>query len=80
MTAIKPLYIRVSDSQNIFGIHPSTIYRLAHRGEITIHKRGGSSFLRISEIEQWIEGRDDEDGHRQGEKKEPIRDTHAFHS
>ncbi len=80
MTAIKPLYIRVSDSQNIFGIHPSTIYRLARAGEITIYKRGGSSFLRISEIEQWIEGRDDENGRRQGEAEESIKDVHAFHS
>ena len=28
----------------------------AKRDEITIHKRGGASFLRVADLEQWIAG------------------------
>ena len=52
----QPIFVRVSHSQAAFGLHPSTIYRLAQRGLVTIHKRGGASFLRTSEMIAYIEG------------------------
>jgi hypothetical protein len=58
--AQRPLYVRVSPSQEVFGILPSTIHRAARRGEIAIHKRGSASFLLVDEIERWIDGRDSE--------------------
>lgn len=58
MTQPSPIFVRVSQAPEVFGYSTSTIYRLAQRGEIKIHKRGGSSFLRVSEIVAYIEGRD----------------------
>jgi len=52
----QPIFVRVSHAQAAFGLHPSTIYRLAQRGEVTIYKRGGASFLRTSEMITYIEG------------------------
>lgn len=56
MSHAHPIFVRVSKAQEVFGLHPSTIYRLAQRNEITIHKRGGASFLRTSEMIAYIEG------------------------
>lgn len=56
MTTPLPIYVRVSQAPEVFGVSTSTIYRLAQRGEITIHKRGGASFLRVSEMVDFIEG------------------------
>lgn len=54
---LAPLYIRVSRAPEVFGISRPTIYRLAKRGVLTIHKRGGLSLLKVSEVEAYIEGR-----------------------
>lgn len=51
-------YCRVSDSQEVFGIHRSTIYRLASKGILTIYKRQGMSLLKVSEVAGWIEGKE----------------------
>ena len=56
MTA--PLYVRVAQAQEVFGLHRSTIYRWASAGLLTIHKRGNCSFLRVAEMESLIEGGD----------------------
>lgn len=54
----KPQYCRVSDSQEVFGIHRATIYRAAAKGLITIYKRQGMAFLKVSEVAGWIEGKE----------------------
>lgn len=51
-----PLYVRVSQAQEVFGLHRSTIYRWASAGLLTIHKRGNCSFLRVAEMQNLIEG------------------------
>lgn len=51
-----PIYVRVAHAQRMFGLHRSTIYRKAEAGEITIHKRAGASFLKTSEMMEYIEG------------------------
>lgn len=61
--AMTPLYVKVSRAPEVFDIARSTIYRLAGRGEITIHKRGGSAFLSVAEMQKWIEGK------KEGERK-----------
>lgn len=50
----KPLYIRVSDGQEVFGLSRATFYRAAKRGEIVIYKKGGASFLEVAAIERWL--------------------------
>ena len=55
MTAINPLFVRVCDSQAVFGISRSTIYEMVGREEITIYKVGNKSLLKVSEIIQRIE-------------------------
>ncbi|SEL28941.1 hypothetical protein SAMN04488032_11657 [Pacificibacter marinus] len=56
MGEVLPIFVRVSKSQEVFGLHPSTIYRKAERAEITMHKRGSASFLRVSDMIKHIEG------------------------
>lgn len=51
----KPLYVRVSQSQDVFGIHRATIYRWANKGWIRIYKRGAISLLKVAEIEALLE-------------------------
>ena len=53
---LKPLFIRMSDVQEVFGLHLSTVNRMANRGEINIHKRGPCSFVRVSDMERIITG------------------------
>jgi|GEM_PF-2752592 len=57
---VKPIYVRVSRSQEVFGLHRSTIYRLSARGKITIHKLGAVALVRVDEMERLIEGRKEE--------------------
>jgi hypothetical protein len=52
----QPIFVRVSKSQGFFGLHQSTIYRKAQRGEIKIYKRGSAAFLRVEEMIKHIEG------------------------
>lgn len=52
----EPIFIRVSQAPEVFGMSVSTIYRLRDRGAITIHKRGSASFLRVAEMIAYIEG------------------------
>lgn len=56
MTERKPIYIRLSQVQRIFGIHRTTVNRMANRGEIIIHKMGRSAFVKVSDMEAKIEG------------------------
>lgn len=51
----KPLYIPIKQCKDYFSLSRDTIYRAAARGEITIHKVGYRSLLKVSEIEVWIE-------------------------
>lgn len=53
----KPLYVCVSEAQKIFGLHRSTIYRLAQRGKITIYSGAGRSVLEVAEMEALIKSR-----------------------
>lgn len=57
MTGTAPLYVRVKDIPERFGISRSTFYLITRRGEITIHKRGGVALVKVSDLEAWIEGR-----------------------
>jgi hypothetical protein len=50
-----PIFVRVAHSQAAFGIHFSTIYRKAEAGLIKIYKCDGGSFLKTSEMTQYIE-------------------------
>jgi len=51
------IYASIKDSQALFSVSMNTIYRAAKKGQITIHKAGGRSLLKISEVCDWIEGR-----------------------
>jgi excisionase family DNA binding protein len=55
--AVTPLYVSMADAAQVFSLSRDTFYRAANRGEITIHKRGARSLLRVSEVSDWIEGR-----------------------
>jgi excisionase family DNA binding protein len=52
-----PLYVPMPQAQAVFGLHRTTFYRGAAKGEITIHKRGCRALLKTSEIMDWIEAR-----------------------
>ena len=53
-----PIYVRMSRVQDYFGLHRATVYRMAERGEVTIHRIGGASLVRVDEMMAVIEGRD----------------------
>ncbi len=53
--AHRPIFIRVSRSQEMFGVHRSTVYRWAEKGWIKIYKRGNVSVVRLSEVEDFFE-------------------------
>lgn len=62
MTAIQttspsgpPPWVRVSEVKRYFGVHKSTVYRAAGRGEIRIYKNRGSR-VKSSEMEKWLSG------------------------
>ena len=61
-----PLYISMSDAPTVFSLSRDTFYRAANRGEITIHKRGSRSLLKVTEVEDWIEGRGPTEAHNGG--------------
>jgi predicted DNA-binding transcriptional regulator AlpA len=54
--AAMPIFVRLSASQERFGVHRSTLYRAAERGEIKIHKRGAMSWVETAEVSAWIMG------------------------
>lgn len=51
-----PIYVRMFQVQEVFGIHRVTVYRLARAGKINIHKRGRSSFVKVADMQALIEG------------------------
>ena len=56
--AERPLYVRMSRAQGMFGVHRSTIYRWIKKGLLTIHKRGpGVSLIRVAEFEALVSNR-----------------------
>jgi len=56
--AERPLYVRMSRAQGMFGVHRSTIYRWRDQGLLTIHKRGrGVSLIRVAEFEKLVSNR-----------------------
>ncbi|MBY6055345.1 helix-turn-helix domain-containing protein [Leisingera daeponensis] len=55
---VKPIYVRVRDVQEVFGISKRTVYRLNSEGKVRIHKFGGMSLLKVEDMEGLIEGRE----------------------
>jgi hypothetical protein len=54
---VQPIFIRISDARGMFGVSRSSIYEMHTRGEITIHKRGKTSLLKVDEMVRAIEGK-----------------------
>lgn len=52
---LAPLYVRLADTSEIFGISRWTIYRMAKEGHVRIYKRGGSAWVKVSEVSDYIE-------------------------
>jgi excisionase family DNA binding protein len=50
-----PIYIPIAECQVWFSLSRDTFYRAAKRGEISIHKVGNRSLLKVAEITNWIE-------------------------
>ncbi|WP_172332172.1 helix-turn-helix domain-containing protein [Mangrovicoccus sp. HB161399] len=56
------IFCRVYEAQDRFGVSPSTIYRWARAGHISIRKVGGCALLRVSEVSDYIDGLGDQMG------------------
>ena len=52
---VQPIYARVSDSKVVFGVSRATMYRWISAGFVTLHKRGGCSFLKVKDVLHYIE-------------------------
>jgi len=53
------LTIRVSEAPQVFGVSTDTIYKWEKAGRIRIHKKGGMSLLKVSEVLAYIESSDE---------------------
>jgi excisionase family DNA binding protein len=51
--------IRVSEAPEVFGISTDTIYKWRDAGKIRIHKKGGMSLLKVSDVLAYIESSDE---------------------
>jgi predicted site-specific integrase-resolvase len=51
----RPIYTRLFNAPETFGVSVNTIYRWADKGLLTIHRRGRASFLRTDEMIALIE-------------------------
>ncbi|PYE80919.1 helix-turn-helix domain-containing protein [Pseudoroseicyclus aestuarii] len=50
-----PIYVRINAAPELFGASLRTFYRWANDGSIRIYKRGGCSFVKVTEVMAWIE-------------------------
>lgn len=57
-SAIKPVYVRVGQVQNVFGFSKSHLYRLVDRGEIRLRKFGSITLVKVEEVEALIDAGD----------------------
>ena len=55
LRAQPPVFVRVCRSQEVFGVHRSTVYRWAGKGWIRIYKRGSVSVVRLADVEDLFE-------------------------
>lgn len=62
MTDQRPVMVRVSKAQAVFGVHRATIYRWVAAGHIHLYKRGTMSFLDPAEVTAFIKGMGDQVG------------------
>ncbi|MGA0615900.1 helix-turn-helix domain-containing protein [Paracoccus sp. KR1-242] len=51
-----PIFVRPARAVQAFGVHRSTLYRWAKDGHIKIYKRGGATFVKVSEVTKFIMG------------------------
>lgn len=51
-----PIYVRVSQALERFGVHRSTIYRWAKDNKLRIYKHGAISVVKVAEITALFEG------------------------
>ena len=55
MTRPTPIFTRLRDAQEVFGVSRTTMYRRAHEGAFPIYKRGNTTYVRTSDVEEWME-------------------------
>jgi excisionase family DNA binding protein len=57
MYALQPKFIRIKDATRVYSVSRTTIYRLAARGVLTIHKPATRlALIEASELERVIRG------------------------
>lgn len=52
--AERPLYVRRSRAQGMFGVHRSTIYRWIKKGWIKKRQAGGATLICVAEFEALV--------------------------
>jgi excisionase family DNA binding protein len=56
-TTPPPLYVPMPQAQAVFGLHRTTFYRAADKGEIRIYHAGRTALLKTEEVHSWLAGR-----------------------
>lgn len=51
-----PLFVRISEAKQFFGVHKNTLYRWAADGAFPIYKRGEVSLVSVAEVSAFITG------------------------
>ena len=54
MTSHEPIAISISEAARLSGRGRSFIYQAIGRGELPMHKAGKSSFIFMSDLQQWL--------------------------
>ena len=54
MTSQEPIAISISEAARLSGRGRSFIYQAIGRGELPMHKAGKSSFIFLSDLQQWL--------------------------
>ena len=60
--ADQPAYVRLTVEAERRGVSRSWMYRAAQRGDLTVYKYGGASFVAPKEIDRMIETRGGPEG------------------
>jgi len=61
-----PIYVPLVDVNRWFSISRDTVYRAEKLGQVNIYRGSGRSVVKISEIQNWIESRQNNQNQNKG--------------
>ena len=53
----QPIYVRVNVAAGLIGVSAAKVWAAMRSGELRRVKCGGRTLIKVSELEDWVEGR-----------------------